>query len=76
MAYIGIGYSGHTKGFLQDLANQHMQWLKADRLPHFYGDSFVVMYDSNTAREFAKKAKLAAEKNTITVYPMKKPVEE
>ena len=76
MAYIGIGYSGPTRGFLQDIANQHMQWLKADRLPRFYGDSFVVLYDSNTAREFARKVKAAAEKNTITVYPMERPLED
>ena len=76
MAYIGIGYNGPTKGFLQDLTTKNMKWLKADRVPRFYGDSFVVLYDSNTAREFAHKAKQAAEKNAITVYPMGRPHEE
>jgi hypothetical protein len=76
MAYIGIGYSGPTRGFLQELANRNMPWLKADRVPRFYGDGFVVLYDSNTAREFARKAKSAAEKNSITVYPMERPLED
>jgi hypothetical protein len=52
-----------------------MDWLKGDRLPRFFGDSFIVLYDSNTAREFAKKCKEASDDdNVIVVYPMDKPV--
>jgi hypothetical protein len=76
MAYIGIGYTGTRKGFLQDLANRNMPWLKADRLPRFFGDSFAILYDSNTAREFAKRARDEAEPRTIVVYPMERPLEE
>ena len=74
MAYIGIGYSGENSAFLRELANRHSAWLKGDRVPRFFGDAFVVMYDSNTAREFAKKCREAAEKNTITLYPMERPL--
>jgi hypothetical protein len=73
MAYIGIGYSGENPGFLRDFVNKHHAWLTGDRLPHFFGDAFVVLYDSNTAREFAKKCKEAAEGDSITVYPMERP---
>jgi hypothetical protein len=76
MAYIGIGYNGPNKGFLQDLVSRNMPWLKADRVPRFFGDGYVVLYDSNTAREFAKKARDAAEPNSIVVYPMERPLEE
>ena len=74
MAYIGIGYSGGQKGFLRELANRHMAWLKGDRVPRFFGDGFVVLYDSNTAREFARKCRDAAEEHSITIYPMERPV--
>ena len=74
MAYIGIGYSGEQPGFLRDLVGRHSAWLKGDRVPRFFGDSFVVLYDSNTAREFAKKCKDADEKYSITVYPMERPI--
>jgi len=74
MAYIGIGYSGEEPLFLRDFVNQHGAWLKGDRLPRFFGDGFVVLYDSNTAREFAKKCKVAAEKDAIAIYPMERPV--
>lgn len=75
MTYLGIGYSGPDSTFLRDLVSKHMQWLKGDRLPRFFGDSFIVLYDSNTAREFAKKCKDASdEHNVITIYPMNKPI--
>jgi hypothetical protein len=74
MAYIGIGYSGEKTDMLRNLVCQNMAWLKGDRVPRMYGDAFVVLYDSNTAREFAKKCKDAAEPNTITIYPMDRPV--
>ena len=74
MAYIGIGYSGEQPDFLRDLVRRHMEWLKGDRVPRFFGDSFVVLYDSNTAREFAKKCKDAAAENSITMYPMERPI--
>jgi hypothetical protein len=72
MAYIGIGYSGETPGLLRSVVLTHESWLKGDRVPRFFGDSFVVLYDSNTAREFAKKCKEAAEENTIIVYSMER----
>jgi hypothetical protein len=74
MAYIGIGYSGVQKEFLREQVSLHSAWLKGDRVPRFYGDGFVVLYDSNTAREFARKCREAAEKNAVTVYPMERPV--
>jgi hypothetical protein len=72
MAYIGIGYSGGQKEFLREQVSRHSAWLKGDRVPRFYGDGFVVLYDSNTAREFAGKCVDAAEKNAITIYPMER----
>ncbi|MBD3346300.1 MAG: hypothetical protein GF401_14690 [Chitinivibrionales bacterium] len=75
MAYIGIGYSGEDSGFLRNQVDKHIQWLKGDRLPRFFGERFLVLYDSNTAREFAKKCIDAAEENSITTYPMERPLE-
>ena len=74
MAYIGIGYSGDTPDVLRNLVSQNMSWLKGDRVPRLFGEAFVVLYDSNTAREFAKKCKEAAEPGNIAVYPMDRPV--
>jgi hypothetical protein len=74
MAYIGIGYSGENATFLRDIVQRHGAWLKGDRVPRFFGDGFLVLYDSNTAREFAKKCLEAAEKNTIVIYPMERPL--
>ena len=76
MAYIGIGYMGTEHGFLKKLVDENMAWLKGDRMPRFFGDSFVVLYDSNTAREFAHKCKKAAPENTIAIYPMDRPLEQ
>jgi hypothetical protein len=74
MAYIGLGYSGSQPAFLRDFVCRHTAWLKGDRMPRFFGDSFIVLYDSNTAREFAKKCKDAAEINCITIYQMDRPI--
>lgn len=75
MAYIGIGYQGDEPGFLKECISTHMAWLSGDRQPRLYGDAFVVLYDSNTAREFARKCRDSAPENTIVVYPMEKPIE-
>lgn len=75
MAYVGIGYSGENTTFLRDLADEHMAWLKADRLPRFFGDGFMVLYDSNIAREFIRKCREQAEPRALSVYPMDRPYE-
>jgi len=72
MAYVGIGYSGPEASFLREQVNRHIDWLKGDRLPRFYGDDFVVLYDSNTAREFAKKCRRADRSNAIHIFTMEK----
>jgi len=74
MAYLGIGYSGIKKDFLTDLVSENQDWLKGDRVPRFFGDSFLVMYDSNTAREFARKCRDADRENGIVIYPMERPL--
>jgi hypothetical protein len=74
MSYLGIGYSGDKRGFLIELVNDNLDWLSGDRNPRFFGDSFLVMYDSNTAREFAKKCKDADSENGVVVYPMERPI--
>jgi hypothetical protein len=76
MAYLGIGYSGDNPSFLRDQVDTHIDWLKGDRLPRFFGDAFLVLYDSNTAREFAKKCKDAAEENAVVIYPMERPLKQ
>jgi len=70
MAYLGIGYSGEKESFLRDQVNKRIDWLKGDRLPRFFGDDFIVLYDSNTAREFAKKCIDADDEDTIQLYTM------
>ena len=72
MAFLGIGYSGSRENFLSDLVSEHNDWLVGDRVPRFFGDSFLVMYDSNTAREFAKKCTDADDENGIVVYTMER----
>ena len=74
MAYLGIGYTGNNPAFLREQVNKHMSWLKGDRLPRFFGDSFIVLYDSNTAREFAKKCSQSAPRNALMVYPIGHPL--
>jgi hypothetical protein len=75
VAYIGIGYSGQKSLFLKEQVDKNIQWLKGDRMPRFFGDCFIVLYDSNTAREFAKKCTREAEENAIIVYPMQRPLQ-
>ena len=72
MAYLGIGYSGTETSFLREQVNININWLKGDRLPRFYGDDFIVLYDSNIAREFAKKCKDADSSNAVYIYSMEK----
>ncbi len=71
MSYLGIGYSGTEPSFLRRQVTERMNWLKGDRLPHFYGDDFIVLYDSNTAREFAKKCREAGNE-AVHIYMMEK----
>jgi hypothetical protein len=71
MAYLGIGYTGEDPDFLRRQVEEHISWLKGDRLPRFFGDSFIVLYDSNTAREFAKKCQNAANnEESIILFSM------
>jgi hypothetical protein len=74
MALLGIGYSGSKKAFLTGLAEVHSAWLRGDRHPRFFGDAFLVMHDSNTAREFAKKCREADHENAVFVYPMERSI--
>lgn len=74
MAYIGIGYSGDDGAFLRGQVDKNLPWLQGDRRPYFFGDGFVVLYDSNTAREFAKKCAVEAGPGRISLYPMNNPV--
>jgi hypothetical protein len=75
VAYIGIGYTGTDEGLLRRVAQEHIAWLRADRMPRFFGDAFVVLYDSNTAREFVRECRRRAPPNTLCVYPMERPYE-
>jgi hypothetical protein len=76
MAYIGIGYSGPDTTFLRNEVDKSLSWLQGDRRPFFFGDGFLVLYDSNTAREFAKKCVDAARPGEISVYPMGRPLDK
>lgn len=76
MAYIGIGYSGQDPLFLRNEVDKYLSWLQGDRRPYFFGDGFVVLYDSNTAREFARKCEVEASRDEISVYPMGRPLEK
>jgi hypothetical protein len=75
MAYIGIGYSGEDASFLQMMVDEHAAWLQGDRLPHLIGDRFLLLYDSNTAREFARKCFDRAQGKKISCYPVGRPIE-
>lgn len=75
MAYIGIGYSGEDPDFLVHTVEHHRIWLQGDRQPKFFGNRFLILYDSNTAREFAKKCLAAAPRDTISIFPMEKPID-
>ncbi|HMD69396.1 MAG TPA: hypothetical protein VKF42_10995 [Chitinivibrionales bacterium] len=74
MAYIGIGYSGSDPSFLRGEVDKRLSWLRGERRPHFFGDGFVVLYDSNTAREFVRKCADDAGQGNITLYPMDNPL--
>jgi hypothetical protein len=54
--------------------DKYLSWLQGDRRPYFFGDGFVVLYDSNTAREFAKKCADDAGAGHISMYPMDNPL--
>jgi hypothetical protein len=75
MAFLGIGFSGTDAGFLRAQTEKYGDWLKGDRQPHFFGDCFMVLYDSNTAREFVKKCANETGENCLTVYSMSRPIE-
>lgn len=76
MGYLGIGYCGTREGFLKNLVNENLEWLSGDRNPRMFGDAFLVMYDSNTAREFAKICTDADDENNIVVYPMERQIKQ
>lgn len=76
MAYIGIGYSGRNNVFLRNEVDKYLSWLQGDRRPFFFGDGFLVLYDSNTAREFAKKCEDEAFAGEISVYTMGRPLDK
>ncbi len=70
MSYIGIGYKGSEKSLLEKYAKKHRDWLEGDRKPMFFGESFLVMYDSNTAREFIKMCLRDLAVSKLVVYKM------
>ena len=77
MAYLGIAYSGKDTAFLRTMVESNAAWLRGDRLPRFHGESFLLLYDSNTAREFAGKCRHAApEKKKLSIYPVGRPLED
>ena len=70
MAYIGIGSSNADELFLEKFVEKYSTWLDGDRQPRFHGKGFIVLYDSNTARELVKKCLAEAEAGTISIYSM------
>jgi hypothetical protein len=68
MAWLGICYEGPDSGFLITMVEKHKSWLQGDRVPRMYGNSFMVIYDSNTARELVKKIEYDLSKGRILVY--------
>ena len=75
MAYLGIGYSGSDDTLLASIVEKNSDWLDGDRQPKFYGSGFIVLYDSNTAREFVKKCFAEAPAQTISVFSMSSSLE-
>ncbi len=75
MAYIGIGYSGNDPDFLVKIVDEYKTWIEGERKPKFFGNGFLLLYDSNTSREFVKKCVESAPLNTISAYPIEKPLE-
>lgn len=68
MAWVGICYEGDDAEFLTSMVDKYRSWLSGDRLPRMFGKNFILIYDSNTAREFLKKIKGDLEKGKIIVY--------
>ncbi len=68
MAWLGICYEGTDGDFLPSILRKHEAWLAGDRMPKLFGSNFVVMYDSNTARELLKKIKTDLVTGRIVVY--------
>lgn len=72
MAYIGIGYTGNREGYLTSFFEKEADWISGERRPRFFGDSFVVLFDSNTSREIIKKITVDAQDGSIKIFPMGK----
>lgn len=72
MAYIGIGYNGNIEGYLKSFFDNEKDWISGERKPRFFGDSFVVLFDSNTSREIIKKISEDAPTDSISIFPMGK----
>lgn len=72
MTYIGIGYTGNTEGYLNSFFEKEKEWISGERKPRFFGDSFVVLFDSNTSREIIKQISQDAPKGSISIFPMGK----
>lgn len=68
MAWLGICYEGVDSDFLPSALRKHEAWLSGDRMPKLYGSNFVVIYDSNTARELIKKLTSELATGRIVVY--------
>ena len=68
MAWLGICYEGYDEEFLSSAVARHQSWLKGERTPRMYGKNFIVIYDSNTAREFVKKIKKELHSGKMIVY--------
>lgn len=68
MAWLGICYEGGDNEFLPEAVKRHNAWLSGDRVPRLYGKNFIVIYDSNTAREFVKKLTKEIVTGKLVVY--------
>lgn len=68
MAWIGVCYEGEDSGFLPSMVEKYQPWLKGDRIPRMFGENFIVIYDSNIAREFLKKIKTELKTGNIIAY--------
>lgn len=74
MAYIGIGYNGNIEGYLKSFFEKEKDWIEGERKPRFFGDSFVILFDSNTSREIVKKIYQDVPANSISIFPMGKEI--
>jgi hypothetical protein len=70
MAYLGIGYEGEDPDFFHARVRECDTWLTAERTVRFFGDRFIVLYDSNSAREFVHVCLAHARTRDITVFEM------